>query len=88
VETRLGGAGVLQAADLEGDGFADAQAGVIHEAQTGTEAQFAHGVQAPTDFLAGQDQGLGNAQFLEDRPALDLDALAIEASWRGEDALE
>ena len=54
------------------DGFADAQAAMIDQAQAGLETQLAQRGQHGGDFLAGeddgQDLGFDDAHLLEDRP--------------------
>ena len=72
--------------DSHAGGFADAQAAMVHEAQAGTEARFAHRRQNALDLRAGQDDGqdlgCGDAQFAKDGPAGDLKALDKEAKQR------
>ena len=72
----------MNVADLDGEGFADAQAAVIHEAQGGAKAGLDDGLEEGLDFSAGQDGGqdlgFGDADFLEHGPTLDLDAVQKE----------
>ena len=72
--------------DPDADGFAHAQAAVVHEAQAGAEARLAHGGQEALDLRARQHDGqhlrLGDAHLPEDGPAGDLEALDEEAQQR------
>jgi hypothetical protein len=72
--------------DPNAGSFAHAQAAVVHQAQAGTEARFAHGGQNALDLSTGQDDGqhlgLSNAQLAKDGPASDLEALDKKAEQR------
>ena len=81
VQTRRGFFAV-EVPDFDGHRFPHAQAAMIHQPQAGPEPRLAHDRQQRLHLGAPQHDGqhfrLGNADFLEDRPALHLDAVQIE----------
>ena len=74
----------VDVAQLNPHRLAHAQAAMIHQPQTGAEPRFGEGGQQRLDFAAGQNDGqdlrFGDAHFLEHRPALDLEAVQVEAA--------